>query len=398
MARDDFHVMVIGAGSAGLLLAQRLKMLGIKCTVYEREAYLNERSRDWSFGIYWAHDALHECLPTELKDKLATAQVDPSFKPSKDEVIPFLNAETGEILQRIPAPFLYRLARGKFRGLVSTGIKIEFGKRLSAISNSSGGKALAMFEDGSEAVGDLIVGADGAHSKVRDSLLGPEKAALHSLPLVGSSIITTLPAALATKFRDTIDPIIALSYHPLGMLAFVSLHAVEDHCRPETWLWMLHLGWRSDTSEALPQVEDMNREWQRRSLTLFEPLRSMFLSVPSDLKYPCDRLAQWPTVAWDNREGKVTLTGDAAHPMTYHRGQGLNNAATDAANLGNAIREHVESRVPIEEALAKYEAEIVKRGNQAVIDNGNNSLQIHEWDRMREAQVYKSGFRPDIKE
>lgn len=79
-----------------------------------------------------------------------------------------------------------------------------------------------MFEDGSQAAGDLIVGADGAHSRVRDSLLGLEKAALHPLPFAGCSIITTLPAALATKFRETVNPISTLSYHPLGSMAFVS--------------------------------------------------------------------------------------------------------------------------------------------------------------------------------
>lgn len=49
--KSDFHVLVIGAGSVGLLIAQRLKMLGIECTVLEREQYPNERPRDWSFGI-----------------------------------------------------------------------------------------------------------------------------------------------------------------------------------------------------------------------------------------------------------------------------------------------------------------------------------------------------------
>ena len=50
--KSNFHVLVIGAGSVGLLIAQRLKSLGVKCTVFERENYLNERSRDWSFGLY----------------------------------------------------------------------------------------------------------------------------------------------------------------------------------------------------------------------------------------------------------------------------------------------------------------------------------------------------------
>lgn len=42
----NFHVVVIGADSVGLLMAQRLKMLGIKCTEFERENYLNERPGD----------------------------------------------------------------------------------------------------------------------------------------------------------------------------------------------------------------------------------------------------------------------------------------------------------------------------------------------------------------
>lgn len=142
----------------------------------------------------------------------------------------------------------------------------------------------------------------------------------------------------------------------------------------------------------------MKREWQKMSSSLAEPLRSMYLSAQDDIKYPCDRLAQWPTVAWDNREGKVTLAGDAAHPMTYHRGQGLNNAATDAANLCNAINEHVEKGVPMEEVLAKYEKEVVERGHQAVMDNYNNTMMLHDWKRMREAQIHKSGFRPAMKE
>lgn len=59
--KSDFQVSVIGAGSVGLLIAQRLKMLGIECTALEREQYLNERPRDWSFGIY---------LGAELADRV----------------------------------------------------------------------------------------------------------------------------------------------------------------------------------------------------------------------------------------------------------------------------------------------------------------------------------------
>ena len=123
--KSDFHVLVIGAGSAGLLIAQRLKMLGIKCTVFEQEHYLNERPRDWSFGIYWAQAALIECVPKSLLSRFNTAQVDPLQPPSPDDFIRLVNGETAEELTRVPTPHVYRLKRSAFRALLAEGIDIQ---------------------------------------------------------------------------------------------------------------------------------------------------------------------------------------------------------------------------------------------------------------------------------
>ena len=123
--KSDFHVLVVGAGSVGLLIAQRLKTLGIRCTVFERETYLNERSRDWSFGIYWAQNWLTECLPGSLLAKMSTAQVDPSRAPDPDSYMRLLNGKTAEELALVPTPNLYRLMRSKFRVLLSEGIDVQ---------------------------------------------------------------------------------------------------------------------------------------------------------------------------------------------------------------------------------------------------------------------------------
>ena len=123
--KSNFHVLVIGAGSVGLLIAQRLKSLGIKCTVFERENHLNERSRDWSFGIYWAQSWLQECLPDTLHSKLNAAQVDPSRSPDPDDRIRLLNGKTAEQLLCLPTPNLYRLKRSQFRVLLTEGIDIQ---------------------------------------------------------------------------------------------------------------------------------------------------------------------------------------------------------------------------------------------------------------------------------
>ena len=99
--------------------------LGVKCTVFERELYLNQRSRDWSFGIYWAQGLLAECLPEPLHAKLNTASVDPSRTPSPQDFMRILNGETAEELGRMPGPNLYRLKRSAFRALLVEGLDVQ---------------------------------------------------------------------------------------------------------------------------------------------------------------------------------------------------------------------------------------------------------------------------------
>ena len=125
--RSDFHVLVIGAGPVGLLIAQRLKMLGIKCTVFERERYLNERPRDWSFGIFWAQSSLRECLPISLLSRLNTAQIDPLRTPSPDDYMRLMNGKTAEELSRALTPHVYRLKKSSLRALLAEGIDVQVG-------------------------------------------------------------------------------------------------------------------------------------------------------------------------------------------------------------------------------------------------------------------------------
>jgi len=93
--------------------------------VFEREAYLNERPRDWNFGIYHAQAPLEECLPKDIAERLNTATVDPIRGPSDRDVFPMFNGKTGELLMELPSPNVLRLARSKFRKLIATDVDIQ---------------------------------------------------------------------------------------------------------------------------------------------------------------------------------------------------------------------------------------------------------------------------------
>lgn len=106
---------------------------------------------------------------------------------------------------------------------------------------------------------------------------------------------------------------------PLPILNQIeTVHDLSNPSLPETWKWMLNVTWRDATSNPTPTDPAAIREtWMKWTTELAEPFRSVFSSLPEGTRIWCDRLSQWPSVQWDNREGRVTLAGDAAHPMTY---------------------------------------------------------------------------------
>ena len=100
----------------------------------------------------------------------------------------------------------------------------------------------------------------------------------------------------------------------------LSVHDVADPAKPETWKWMLRLTWKADLNDPVPQdPKEVRQRWTERALTFAEPLRSAYLAVAPSATFWIHRIAEWRTKPWDNHDGRVTLAGDAAHPMTYRK-------------------------------------------------------------------------------
>ncbi|KAL8690392.1 MAG: hypothetical protein Q9218_004154 [Villophora microphyllina] len=360
----DMQVSIGSSGSATIPGERfRGRELG-PATVFEREGYLNERPRDWNFGIYHAQAPLAGCLPKHLSDKLQTAMVNPHRGPSEQDKFRMFNAQTAELMMDVPTPNVMRFAR-------------------------------THFEDGTFATGNLLIGAEGSRSKVREYLLGPDKAALQELPLLVAATLETLPAELSLKIKDLHD-LYCVAYHPDALVAFMALHEVPDPEKPESWRWTFYQTWNDRTAKrGMPRgAEAIREEWVYWAEKLAEPFRSAYLAVGGKGGMYCDRLSEWRTIAWDNHDGRVTLAGDAAHPMTFHRGQGLNNAINDAANLCKELDGYVEGEKGLTEAVRAYEEEMQERGYAAVVSSGENSLMVHDWERLAQSPVFKMGMKP----
>lgn len=178
---------------------------------------------------------------------------------------------------------------------------------------------------------------------------------------------------------------------------------VPDPEAPETWKFQLMPTWLDDGKEHFGGSQGLE-ELKEIAQSLAEPWRSSILWIPDETEIPPpSNVAYWPTVEWDNKNGLITLAGDAAHPLPPHRGQGLNHCIQDISNLLKAILSLSPSNAGItsEEskplttkasAISAYDAELVKRGGEEVENSRKNSMLVHDFEKFMDSPVLKQGY------
>lgn len=137
-------------------------------------------------------------------------------------------------------------------------------------------------------------------------------------------------------------------------------------------------------ADAIPQTNaERIAMMKERAKDFAEPLRSIVMDIPDDLDYTTPlRLGDFPCRDWDNRNGRVTLAGDAAHAMTMYRGEGANHGILDAALLVDELKKIHEGSIDQKTAVHAYEAEMRPRTHEAVLKSRAAALVAHEWDQL----------------
>lgn len=151
------------------------------------------------------------------------AQCDPRLVTDLNHTIELLNSENGDVLKTISTPNLKRVSRKKLRALCAEGIEVLWGKTLDGIAYELDGKGLtAHFTDGSTHYGDVLVGADGPKSKVREILFGTEKARSTPLDIVYNMSIVKYGDAKKALHVQSGHPQNSFGYNPNGIFSFVA--------------------------------------------------------------------------------------------------------------------------------------------------------------------------------
>ncbi|MGY4817289.1 FAD-dependent oxidoreductase [Pseudomonas chlororaphis subsp. piscium] len=391
MSREPLNVIIIGAGTGGLCLAQGLKQAGIKVAVYERDRTRADDLQGYGVEINeQGLAALKACLPAErFATFLATCARSPGH----------FNILTERMSELLCVPLDARLSGGKsvsrmtLRQVLLTGLEdqVHFDKTFTAYEQHADGSVTAHFADGTQATADLLVGADGARSKVRRQLL-PE-AKLEDTGIV--SIAAKVPmseasrALLPPKVLDGITLINApkgfggflrVMEFPWGAEGVKEGVGSSDAELLERWPGLLfdnsrdYLMWvvwgalrnlpANPKSLGQPALLALATEitdgWHpnlRALIRASDPGTAFSVDVRTSVP-----LEQWPT-------SNVTVLGDAIHLMTPGRGVGANTALRDAALLAARLAEAEQGRLSTHDAVAGYEAQMRGYGFQAVTES-----------------------------
>jgi len=350
------RVAIIGGGIGGLTAANALSRAGIEVAVYEAAAELKEIGA----GVALHPNAMKVLRAIGVEDgvrKIAGRtqwQVMRSWKTgrvigktSRQQQAASFGTE-GATVHR--ADLLDVLA-----GALPDGI-VTLGKRCEQVL-PDGGTAVARFADGSEVEADVIVGADGIHSPVRASLFGPDA------PRFTGKICyrSVIPAAAvrgappATESSQWLGPHGTIVLYPLRGedLINVVCHYDDDGYRHESWV----------AECGREEVLERYAGWHESLLRLF---------AAGDTWYKWALYDRDPIPRWTR--GRVTLLGDAAHPMLPYLGQGACQALEDGAVLAAALA--AEAADPLT-GLARYEGTRRPRASRVVLTARERGLSNH---------------------
>jgi FAD-dependent urate hydroxylase len=329
--------LIVGGGVAGPVAAMALRQAGIDSVVYE--AYADGADGAGAF-LTFASNGL-DALRTIDANHLVVAEGFPTPRMTIQNGtgkhlgdVPLGGTlPDGTVSQTLKRADLYRALRDE---AVRRGAHVEYGKRLVDAETTPDG-VTARFEDGTEAVGDLLIGADGIHSRTR-RIIDPSAPGARYVPVLnigGYARDVTVQAEPGT-FRMV-----------FGKRAFFG-YAV--HPSGEIW-WFANPPCADEPTRA--ELAAIGTEqWREMLIDLFAGDASPALEI---IRSTPGKLAGWATYdlpsvpTW--HKGSLVIIGDAAHATAPSSGQGASMAIEDAVVLARCLRDLPDTG----QAFAAYE-------------------------------------------
>ena len=354
MTADKPSIAIIGAGIGGLTAAASLTRLGFKAGVYEQAAQFAPIGA----GIQLTANAMKALGGLGLVERLRREGFAPAAFHSREwNTGTVTNVLTmGQSLeQRYGAPdlMIHRARLHSALAALTPPDRIHFGKRLVAIQQNRSGAAL-VFADGSRVEAEVVIGADGIHSVVREALFGVEQPRFTGRVAYRTTYPTTRIDGIAIDER-------AKWWGPDRHVVHYFTTANKDE------IYFIAV-----TPEPDFQVESWSAEGDKDMLLAafagFHPhVLAILAAAPEVRKWAL--VERDPMPSWGNNN--VILLGDACHPMPPYMAQGAASAIEDAVVLARCLDRT--ARGNISAALAVYAAIRKERTARMQLTNRENT-------------------------
>ena len=363
-------VTIVGAGLGGLVLARVLHVNGIPVTVYEAEASAAARTQGGLLDIH----------PWNGQPALEAAGLTGKFRGL---VLP--GRESYRVLDRAGTVLLDRpddgtgerpeVPRGELRQMLLDSLPdgiVQWGRKVSGVQALGEGRHELRFTDGATVLTSLLIGADGAWSRIRPLLSDATP------QYTGFTSVEYFLFDSDTRHRATAEAVGAGSLFALapgkGFLAYRerggTLHTYVQLKKPQDWLADTDA---ADGASVSARVAAEFDGWAPELTALITDSDTAPVIRPL---YTLPAGHRWARVPG------VTLIGDAAH-LAPPNGEGANTAMQDGAELGLAIAAHPDDT---EAALAEYEQAMFPRaaeaGGEDVYDLMLGDDAPHSWIAM----------------
>ena len=328
--------IIVGGGIGGLTTALMLHARGIGCEIYEQA----DAVRELGVGINTLPHAIKELAALGLLPRLDAVGI-------RTHELIYTNRLGQEIWREprgIEAGYdvpQFSIHRGRLQSVIYQAVRsrlgesrVHAGHRLGAFTQDEGGVTAYFFDRNgahrSTARGDILIGADGLHSFVREKLYPAEG------PVRWNGLMLWRGALDWPKFLTGRSMVIAG-----GMAAKLVVYPIGEGIRADrpltNWAVLVKISEggtppRKEDWSRTGRFEDLMPHVQRFSIPYVDA-KALIEATPEFFEYPvCDRD---PLPRWSH--GRVTLLGDAAHPMYPVGSNGASQAILDARCLADLL-------------------------------------------------------------
>ena len=359
---NQTRIAIVGAGLGGAAAGALLQKAGFQVDVFEQAPAFSRLGA----GIHMGPNVMKIFRHLGIEEKLLTMSSRPEFWFSRD-------GESGEYMSRIPlgdfavkeygAPYV-TVHRGDLHALQISALapgSLHFDKRLTEIEDDGNGVDLT-FADGTRVRADIVIGADGINSRIREALLGFEKP--HYSGWVGHRAL--ISSDKLAKYDLAFEDCVKWWTEDRHMMVYYTTGKRDEYYYVTG---VPHPAWDFDGA-SVPSSQDEMRE----AFAGYHPTVQALIDCT-------DEVSKWPLLNRDPlplwSRGRMVLLGDACHPMKPHMAQGAGMAIEDAAMLTRCL---VEAGLgDPATAFSLYEANRKDRASRVqAVSNANTFLRTQE--------------------